>query len=182
MTLARQLGDTLLIVQPLENLGQAAYLEGDLARAAVLLKEAVEMDQQVNDLLWLAEDLTWLANTLRRQGDLQQAFTLVREALAVRQRTGEQPWPHEVESLAAAVGAAGRGELAARLLGAAAAQREKSGAMLTSAEQADVEQAVASARATLGEEAWSAAFVAGYALSPEEAVAEALAEGNEGRF
>jgi non-specific serine/threonine protein kinase len=175
MTLARQLGDPLFIVMPLENLGEVAYLQGDLARAAVLLKEAVEMDQRVNDLLWLADDLAWLANTRRRQGDLQQAFTLVREAFAVLQRTGEQPWPHEVESLAAAVGAVGRGELAARLLGAATAQREKSGAMLTPLEQADVEQAVAPARATLGEEAWSAAFAAGRACSLEVVIAEALA-------
>jgi hypothetical protein len=50
--------------------------------------------------------------------------------------------------------------------------------MLTPLEQADVEEAVAPARAILGEEAWAAAFAAGRALSLEVVIAEALAVGD----
>jgi hypothetical protein len=39
-----------------------------------------------------------------------------------------------------------------------------------------LEQKVATARATLGEEPWAAAFAAGQALSREQAIAEALGE------
>jgi hypothetical protein len=44
---------------------------------------------------------------------------------------------------------------------------------------ADIETAIAPARATLGEAAWAAAFAAGWALTLEEAIAEALAVMNE---
>jgi hypothetical protein len=69
---------------------------------------------------------------------------------------------------------AGQGERAARLLGAAAALRETIGAPLPLPERADVEQAVAGARAALGEAEWTAAFAAGRMLSLEQAIAEAL--------
>ena len=72
-------------------------------------------------------------------------------------------------------GAAGAGERAARLLGAAAL-REMLGVPLPSVDWTEVEQAVAAARATLSEEAWAAAFAAGLTLSLEAAVAEALGE------
>jgi len=42
-------------------------------------------------------------------------------------------------------------------------------------ERLATEQAVAAARAALGEEAWAAAFMAGRALSLEQAIAYALA-------
>jgi hypothetical protein len=79
-----------------------------------------------------------------------------------------------LEYLANVIGAAGRGEHAARLLGAAAIIRETIGAPRTSVGQALTEQAVTEARSALGEELWAAAFAAGRALSVEEAVAEAL--------
>jgi TPP-dependent trihydroxycyclohexane-1,2-dione (THcHDO) dehydratase len=77
--------------------------------------------------------------------------------------------------MASTAGVAGHGVRAARLLGAAMAQREALEAPQPANEQADVAQAVATARAALGEEAWAAAFAAGRALTLEEALAEALA-------
>ena len=74
--------------------------------------------------------------------------------------------------------AAGQGERAARLLGAASALREALGAPQPAQDKADVEQAVVDARAALGEAAWAAAFAAGQAMMLQEAIAEALAEAN----
>ena len=62
------------------------------------------------------------------------------------------------------------------LVGAAAALRESIGAPRPSVERAMNEQEVAEARAALGEEAWASAFAAGWALSLEAAIAEALGE------
>ena len=81
-----------------------------------------------------------------------------------------------LESLAETARAAGQGERAARLLGAATAVRERLGTPLTASSQTDVEQAVAAAQTALGEEAWAAAFAAGRALSLEQTIAEALKE------
>jgi hypothetical protein len=73
-------------------------------------------------------------------------------------------------------GVGGEGEQAARLLGAAAAVRERLGAPQLPDDRQELEQLVASAREALGKPAWTAAFTAGSALSLEAAVAEALGE------
>jgi hypothetical protein len=74
--------------------------------------------------------------------------------------------------------AAGTGwaERAARLLGAAAAAREATGALLPPVEQPDHDATVQAARVALGEAAFATAWAAGQALTLDEAVAEALAE------
>jgi hypothetical protein len=81
-----------------------------------------------------------------------------------------------LEQLAMVAGVAQDSERAARLFGAATAQREAEQVPLPTVERTDIEAAVAPARAALGEEAWAAAFAAGRALSLEEAAAEALGE------
>jgi hypothetical protein len=60
-----------------------------------------------------------------------------------------------------------------------AAVREAQGAPQPPRDRADIEQAVAAARETLGEEQWAVAFVTGKALSLEQAIAEALGERHE---
>ncbi|MBK9713307.1 MAG: hypothetical protein IPO81_18630 [Kouleothrix sp.] len=63
---------------------------------------------------------------------------------------------------------------AACLLGAAAAIREAIGTPQALPERNATEQAVAGARAALGEEAWAAAFTDGQALPLEQAIVYAL--------
>jgi hypothetical protein len=77
---------------------------------------------------------------------------------------------------AAAAGEGTRAEQAARLLGAAAALRERVGAPHRTWGRAHIEWAVAEARLTLGEERWTTAYAVGRALPLEEAIAEALDE------
>jgi hypothetical protein len=57
-----------------------------------------------------------------------------------------------------------------------AAVREELGTPHPAQERADVDQAVAPARATLGEELWTAAFAEGQALTLGQAIAEALGD------
>ena len=74
-----------------------------------------------------------------------------------------------LHSLAETASAAGQGERAARLFGAATALRETIGSPQLPKKQAELAQAAA-----LGEAAWSAAFAAGKALSLEQAIVEGL--------
>jgi hypothetical protein len=60
------------------------------------------------------------------------------------------------------------------LLGAATTIREVIGTPQAIPERIATEQAVAGARAALGEEAWAAAFTAGTALSLDQAITYAL--------
>jgi hypothetical protein len=98
-----------------------------------------------------------------------------REALTLYQTLGDpRRCAVGLEGLASTAGMAGRGERAARLLGAAEALRETLGAPIPPHERADVERAVADARTTLGEEVWAQALAAGRALTLAQAIAEAL--------
>ena len=73
------------------------------------------------------------------------------------------------------IGRLGALEPAARLFGAAAALFETAGASIWPIDRADYERNLAAVRAGLGEDAFAAAFAAGRAMRPEEAVAEAEA-------
>ncbi|MGH2345821.1 MAG: hypothetical protein ACRDG4_11385, partial [Chloroflexota bacterium] len=64
---------------------------------------------------------------------------------------------------------------AACLLGAAERLRETLGIVLAGSESAEHEDTIRAVRAALGEEAFSAAWAAGDALSTEQAAAAALA-------
>jgi hypothetical protein len=68
----------------------------------------------------------------------------------------------------------GQPERAARLLGASAALREEIGAPLSPVARVDHDHASNAARATLGEDAFAAAWAEGYAMPLEEATADAL--------
>jgi hypothetical protein len=80
-------------------------------------------------------------------------------------------------SVAALAGVAldlGLAEQAARMLGASKSLQEAAGLPLQSLEQAQYDRDSDSAQAHLGSTAFASAFAAGQALTPEEAVAEAL--------
>lgn len=78
---------------------------------------------------------------------------------------------------AAALCARGDRHVAARLWGAAAAQREAIGAPMWSVDRPSYEAAVAAARRLQGDESFDAAWRDGRALTWEQAVDEALAAG-----
>lgn len=98
-----------------------------------------------------------------------------REALALYHALGDQRrYAVGLEGLVGTAGMAGQGERAARLLGAAETLRESLGAPIPPLERADVELAVAAARAALGEQSWAQVFAAGREFTLEQAIAEAL--------
>jgi non-specific serine/threonine protein kinase len=81
-----------------------------------------------------------------------------------------------VAGLATVAAARGQSQRAARLFGAAEALFEALGISLARVTTGQFEPYLKRARADLGEAAWTAAWAAGRALLPEQAVAEALAE------
>jgi predicted ATPase/transcriptional regulator with XRE-family HTH domain len=167
--------DRLGIAGTLLNQADLAYYQDDLERAANLGFEALALLRGLGDREAMAICLANLGTVARRRGELAQAQALQREALALDQQRGDlRRCAEDLEVLASTAGVARQGEHAARLLGAAAAEREALGAPQPPQERADVDQAVAAARATLGEEAWAAAFAAGRAMTLEDAIVEAL--------
>ncbi len=175
LALAREVGDQWSNAAALTSLGNIALHQGDVERAATAFAEALALYRVVGDLGSLSTSLVNLGWVARKRDEVGPAEALGREALALAWKQGLlRKCAEGLEELAATVCVAGQGVRAARLWGAAAAVREMLGAPLPAAEQADLEEAVAPARAALGEEAWGAAIAAGQALSLEDAVAEAL--------
>ncbi|HEV2462097.1 MAG TPA: tetratricopeptide repeat protein, partial [Ktedonobacterales bacterium] len=177
VALYRAVGSVGEVAYILSHLGEVALHRGDLAQATALSEEALMLARRAGELDAEVNTLCILGQIARQRGDLRTAFALHRQGLSLA-RTLRDPFriANTLEYLVNVVGAAGRGEQAARLLGAAAELRETIGAPRPSVEQALNEQEVAGARAVLGEQAWAAAYAAGRALSLEKAIAEALGE------
>ena len=177
LALARELGDQRDIMTVLTNLGHVASKQGDLERAAALYMDSLEFARELGDRDQLALCLNNLGDVARRRGELSQATALLRDALAVYWELRDpRRCAMVLESLAETAGAAGQGERAARLLGAATALRETIGSLLTAPNLAEVAQAVAEARAVVGDDTWAAALAVGRTMTLEQAIAEALRE------
>jgi non-specific serine/threonine protein kinase len=177
LRLAREAGDPGEVAESLGCLGEAAYHLGDLEGAERCLDEASAIARQAGRTDIEAWELGGLANVARRQGDLARATALQRRALAMQTTLGDRRQiAISLQHLAQIQASAGRGEPAARLLGAATALRELIGAPQPAPERSDTEQTVAGVWAALGEPLWATAFQAGRSLSLEQAIAEGLDE------
>jgi predicted ATPase/DNA-binding CsgD family transcriptional regulator len=159
----------------LNALGVVAYERGQMARAAERFAEALGQFRTLHHEYGMALVLLNLAKVARAQGDYSGAAGLYRESLTLRWAQGEKRHIAGcLRGLASVAAAARQYARAARLYGAAEAAREAIGAPVPR-HHARSEQAVARARAGLGEPAFAAAWAAGRALPLAEAVAEALA-------
>jgi non-specific serine/threonine protein kinase len=175
----RALNDQYVIANTLGNLSSLALAAGDLEQAAARNEEVLVVSRHLTYQIEVARSLDRQALIAWRRGDLLRVSALAREALvlAVSRAAGDMRFHGDSLEVCAIISASqGQAERTARLLGAAAVFREQIGMrrrtdVLTAA---DVEAAVAPARAALGEAAWAAAFAAGRALTLEEAIAEAL--------
>jgi predicted ATPase/DNA-binding SARP family transcriptional activator len=172
---ARAVGDLGEVARALGNIGEAEYHLGDLASAAVRHTEALALARQLGRTNLEAFQLGDLGNVARRQGDLARAMALHRQALQLKRALGaRRQIAITLEDLACVAAAGGNGARAACLLGAATAIRDEIGTPQAIPERNATEQAVAKARAALGEEAWAAALKDGRALSEDQAIAFAL--------
>ena len=177
LAMRRQLEDAWLIAVSLTSLGAVARCAGDDEQAAKLYEESLALHREVGNksgIAWALHDLAYVA---RRRGEHRRAASLLTESLQLAQEMGErQRIAACLAGLAGTAAAAGDPRRAARLSGAAEALLAATGVQLDPAARADLDGSVAAVRAALGEEAFAAAQAAGRALTPEAAIAEALAE------
>jgi transcriptional regulator with XRE-family HTH domain len=168
----------------------AGLTQEELAERAGLSRRGINDLERGARLLPRKETVTLLADALQLEGDDRRVFlaaarrpvslTVPSSALAPDaaglpgelEATASSPLPEGTVTFLF-TDIAGSTRLLQRL-GAAAALRETIGAPLSVPDLTEMEQAVAEARAALGEAAWAAAFAEGQALSLEQAIAEAL--------
>jgi hypothetical protein len=188
LAIGRELHGPLGGMDALTSWGELALEAGDLDLAQARSEEALGLALQAGELGVQARNLEVQALIACRRGLLERAAASVRKAQELVWATGDvRRIPRALEVCAIVLTAKGQAEdgrqeraaRAARLLGAAAAERERIGVRRPVALLAEdnVEAAVAAAKATLGAERCEEAFAAGWALSREEAYAEALRVG-----
>ncbi|CAA9588476.1 MAG: Transcriptional regulator, AfsR family, partial [uncultured Thermomicrobiales bacterium] len=147
----------------LNNLAVVARARGDHALADERLREALRRMRDAGYTAGTIEALGDLGDVARDRGDHAGALALYREALGLgRARPGTRQVTDVIEAVGVVAVAAGQVERGARLLGAAAAMRERTGLRYRVAENlVALERAVTAARAALDGSTFEVAWAAG---------------------
>jgi predicted ATPase/transcriptional regulator with XRE-family HTH domain len=176
VALARHVRSTRLAWH-LRFLGTVKVLRGEVEPALSLFRESVDLARQAGDRETLAHALQGLGAAYCLLGNAATARPLLEEALhAYREQGYLMGIAWTLLGLAGVSVLEGRGERSARLFGAQETLLSSGSEHGFALGMPLAEQLVAEARATLGEERWSAAYAAGRVLSLKEAVALALGE------
>jgi non-specific serine/threonine protein kinase len=145
--------------------------------ADALMEQTLSRMRRCGDLWTLASTLFTLGCIRLERGDPKQALHHMRESLKLHQELGARGNVTGVlEGLAWSMSVAGHHARAARLFGAAEAEREAVGVGLAPQVRAAYPSALANVRAALGETRYREEWSAGRDLSLDEATVEALAE------
>ena len=177
LVLGRAVGDRASVLRTLNSLGELARDEGDYQRALPLYTESLALCRETGERLGIAHVLHNLGLVLLAQGDTDRAEVHLRESLSVCRELGDRGLVGRcVMALAGVAGARGWPERAARLYGAAQAVRAATGMDEGAVNREGTRRYIDSARAALGEAAFSAATAAGGALEQAAAIDEALAD------
>jgi tetratricopeptide (TPR) repeat protein len=181
LALARAAGYPAGVSRCLRDLSHVARAEGDVPRARALLERSIAVGEaEAAGPYHPWRSAACLGRLEFLQGESGAAAARLRRCLAQAQGGG---WTFNLADClewAAAARAAGppggaeRARWAARVFGAAAALRRETGEVRYPAERAAYEQDVAATRTWLGETAFVAGWAEGEAMSPEQAVADAL--------
>jgi hypothetical protein len=156
-----------------------ALAEGHFARAEQLLDESEKLLRSDGSWWHLTATLTIRATVTATRGDHGRTLILLRESLMLAPCLNDtQAVVYGLEGLAGAMAMLGGQERrAARLLGAAEALRERTGSAIAMPLWCELYgRHLAALRIRLDANGLAEAWAEGRALTPDEAVAEALAE------
>ncbi|MBI4497726.1 MAG: tetratricopeptide repeat protein [Chloroflexi bacterium] len=172
LALAQAVGDRQTAANALHILGRVALAGGEYAVASALLDEAAPWFREVGDRRGVARSFEGLAEVALRQGNLATARAWHREALVLLKDLGER-WFIALclEELAGVAMAEGQPEQATRLLGAASALREATGAVMPVSARVQTDRLLAAARTALGEARCAAALAQGRTLTLDQIIA-----------
>ena len=163
-------------------LGAAAMAQGRMLGQAHRTDEAVasyriaiERFSEIGDDRFVLASRSDLSHALRRGGRLDEAMDLYRETIGGWVRFGHRgAVANQLENIGFVAVDREQTELAARLLGAAAALREASGALMAFDEIPELEGFIERLKAGMTPAAFEAAWTAGRGLQMSEAVASAI--------
>jgi tetratricopeptide (TPR) repeat protein len=177
LSIAGEIGDRAWEAATLHCLARLTYYEGDLPTARSLYEQALMKRRAVGDVWGLGITLGDLGDAVRALGDGATARRLHAESLGLWRELGDRRGVAQSLEGFAALDADGREcARAARLLAAAAAIRGVIGEPASPNRQGQIDELREAVRRGLGADAFASAWAAGQAMSPEQAIAYALAE------
>ena len=175
LALAREVGDMYRVAWALNALAELHRAAGNPQSAEPLYEQALALQRERGNLHSCAIILVNLALVAIARGSTDHARRLLLEALAFAQEIGSKRAGQIVFEVSAGLEALrGQWERAARLYGAAEAQLKVMKSQREPADDAFLAPLIAQARDALGAVAFTAVEATGFALSYEEAAAEAL--------
>ncbi|HEY6146150.1 MAG TPA: tetratricopeptide repeat protein, partial [Thermoanaerobaculia bacterium] len=175
LSISRGLGDRAGMAWALDSEGDVAREQGDIVSARALYEQSLAMFRELKDRWGIAGSLADLGNLARDQGDFATAHRLYRESMAVYQELDHKRGiARLLECFACSAAAQSQLERSLRLAGAAAALRQAVGAVPLPAEQARLEKSLGPAREALTGAAGHAAWMEGWGMSAQAAIAEAV--------
>ena len=175
LALLRQVGDDWGMARALYNLGLIAQEQGAYGRAAALHEEGLALARGLGDKRRIARQYDCLAQVARARGEYATSLDLWRESLLLRRDLGDRRGVVDcLEGLASVAAGIGERERAARLYGAAAAQRELLGAPPTASGR-PAGSTVPGGTADSSTGPLAHAWTAGRSMPLDAAIAEALA-------
>jgi DNA-binding CsgD family transcriptional regulator/tetratricopeptide (TPR) repeat protein len=171
----QRLGDRpALVATAMQNFGLVVSRQGDHARGAELIEQALASFRQLGFELGVALSSRFLGQVKCAMGDDIGAVPLLLDSLRVK-RTVTQQWhiANALEALAGIASGHGQETLATTLFGAIELFREQAAAPLEPALQPEHERIVQHLHSTLGEREFAEAWALGRTLPVEQAIVEA---------
>jgi predicted ATPase/DNA-binding SARP family transcriptional activator/DNA-binding CsgD family transcriptional regulator len=178
-TLLPDLVDRQALALVLNFLGMAAMDDGDRDRAVTRFEESLNLYRGLGDTRGIAVNLISLGMTELSRGACDRTEALLTEVLHLLQGRGDKvAFIYGLMGLGGVAASRGLSDRAARLWGASEALREAEGITLSPFTRAnyDYEGDIATARAGLDEQSFTAAWAAGRGMTTEQATAYALSE------
>ena len=164
------------VAQTLLELGKALWRQGDKAQATALWDESLLLSRELGTQQFLCEALNMLGLAAQEEGDPRRAKALFSESLMIFQTAANKA--DLAYALSGLAGLLEQPERAAQLLGAAARLLETAAMPMDALERAHHERTVVAVRAQLDQAIFTEAWIQGQAMSLEEAVTWALADGH----
>jgi predicted ATPase/DNA-binding CsgD family transcriptional regulator len=176
LALARAIGDCDTMISALHNLAYASWMRGEYAVAADRFGEALTLAREHGRVWLMPTALNGIGFATVDLGDYRRATASFHEALASGSARGNLgDIIDTLEGLAKVGAATGQVGPAVRLFGAADALRAEIARPQAPTEIAYFAPVLNALRDALGATAFAAAWAGGRALSPQEAMEEALA-------
>jgi tetratricopeptide (TPR) repeat protein len=178
LELGRESGHLRTLMLSLSFLGNIHRQQGDLEQAEKLLKECTLLlqDRIIASGLWRVQ--MYKGDLARVHRDYAEAGALYRESLQLIETRGRRlpDVPPRLDGLGIVAAYQNQPQRAAKLFGAAQALRERMGTVIHPVDQAEYDEHLTLLREAFGKAAFTAAWEAGSAMTPDQAIAYALEE------